>query len=62
MNKDKIERIIKECQILPNNFIQENNINAKYLGSTSFIDNQRFTVNIEIYWLVDYEIKKWQYA
>ena len=60
-SKEKIEKIIHECEILPINFIQDNNINAEYLGSTSFIDNQRFTLNIEIYWLTDYNIKKWQY-
>lgn len=58
----EIEKIIKECEILPQNFIEENNINAEYLGSTSFIDNQRFTINIEIYWLTDFHIKKWQYV
>ena len=62
MKNEKIERIIKEMKILPQNFIQENNINAEYLGSSSIIDNQRFTINIEIYWLKDYQIKKWQYA
>lgn len=61
MEKEKIERIIKEMKILPKNFIEENNINAEYLGSTSLIDNQRFTINIEIYWLTDFKIKKWQY-
>lgn len=61
MEKEKIERIIKEMKILPKNFIEENNINAEYLGSTSIIDNQRFTINIEIYWLTDFKIKKWQY-
>lgn len=62
MSKDKIEKIIKECEILPQNFIEDNNINAEYLGSTSYIDNQRFTINIEIYWLTDFKIKKWQYV
>lgn len=61
MEKEKIERIIKEMKILPKNFIEENNINAEYLGCTSFIDNQRFTTNVEIYWLTDYNIKKWQH-
>ena len=61
MEKEKIEKVIKECEILPINFIQDNNINAEYLGSTSIIDNQRFTINIEIYWLTDFKIKKWQY-
>lgn len=61
MNDEKIEKIIHECKILPKNFIEENNINAEYLGSSSIIDNQRFTINIEIYWLTDYNIKKWQY-
>lgn len=61
MEKEKIEKVIKECKILPKNFIEENNINAEYLGSTSIIDNQRFTINIEIYWLTDFKIKKWQY-
>lgn len=60
-SKEKIEKIIKESEILPINFIQDNGINAEYLGSTSFIDNQRFTTNVGIYWLVDYNIKKWQY-
>lgn len=61
MENEKIEKIIHECEILPINFKQDNNINAEYLGSTSFIDNQRFTTNVEIYWLVDYNIKKWQH-
>ena len=61
-SKEKIEKIIKECKILPHNFIQDYGINAEYLGCTSFIDNQRYTNNVEIYWLVDYNIKKWQYA
>ena len=61
MEKEKIERIIKECNILPKNFIRDNNINAEYLGNTSIIENQRFTVDVEIYWLIDYNVKKWQY-
>ena len=62
MEKEKIEKVIRECEILPRDFIQDYGINAEYLGSSSIIDNQRFTVNVEIYWLVDFNIKKWQYV
>lgn len=61
MNDDKVLKIIKEVQFLPKDFLQENGIETEYRGNYKLYDSVLGWIEVESYYLPQYDMYKWQY-